>query len=167
MGIEIERRFLVSGEEWRNLSVNMEDFQQGYLSNNFKEWIIRIRIINQQRSELTIKKLLPSKFSNQEFEYSIPLKDAQSLWNQISNKVHKKRYFLKYGPGRWTVDCFQGKNYPLVIAEVELSSEQELIKKPDWCNLEISGVKELSNAYLSQHPITNWTQQELKNFNLI
>ena len=91
----------------------------------------------------------------------------KKIWNIIKHKLHKKRYLLNYKPGKWIIDCFQGKNYPLVLAEVELESEDELVIKPNWCDIEISSVKKLSNAALAQHPIADWSKEELKVFNLI
>ena len=166
MALEIERRFIVTGNEWKEFAKNVENFQQGYLSSNSEEWAIRIRIVDKEQAQLTLKKPLMSEYSKYEFEYEIPLSDAKSILNLIYHKLEKKRYSLNYGPGEWIIDCFQGKNHPLVLAEVELETEKQRIKKPNWCKTEISKVKKLSNASLAHHPISAWSIEELEVFNL-
>ncbi len=165
MKLEIERRFLVKGEEWQKLYTEAHELQQGYLSTNFEEWIVRVRIIDKNKSKITLK-ALAGIMSNYEFEYSIPLKDAESMLSLISKKLHKKRYFLTLGSKEWVIDSFLGSNYPLVIAEVELDSEKELVQKPNWCGNEVTGVKKFSNAALAQCPICDWPEEELQSFNL-
>ncbi len=166
MALEIERRFIVEGNEWKSCASKPKSIKQGYFSTNFEEWIIRIRIINNEKSIITFK-ALANLFTNKEFEYSIPIEDALSIWDGMSKKVIKQRYKLNYGEkGEWIIDCYEGDNYPLVVAEVELDSEKEIIEKPSWCNLEITGIKKLSNAGLANNPISSWTQEELKKINL-
>ena len=166
MVIEIERRFLLEGEEWKVFSKNVQEFQQGYLSTNFEEWVVRIRIINNKSSAICIKALAEG-MKNHEFEYPIPLKDALLIWNRITKKFFKKRYSLDLGGGEWIVDCFQGENYPLIIGEVELESEKDLINTPSWCKREITGIKQFSNAALAEVPISHWSQTEKERFNLL
>ena len=165
MPIEIERRFIVQGNGWKELSVEMQELQQAYLSTNFEDWVIRTRIINNQKSKLTLKKSA-GLMTNHEFEYPIPLQDALSLWNLSKEKLIKNRYKLDLKPGQWFLDCFQGSNHPLVIAEVELSSKNEIVKIPGWCIHEITGIKKLSNAALAQLPISDWPEKELQSFNI-
>ena len=73
------------------------------------------------------------------------------------------RYLLKYGPGEWIVDCFQGENHPLILAEVEMNSEKDFIEVPNWCVKEITGVRDLSNASLANSPLSNWQLDDRKN----
>ena len=165
MAFEIERRFIVQGEEWRTFAKEPQKFQQGYLSTNFEEWVIRIRIIDNKKAEITLK--AKAEFmSNYEFNYPIPLKDALLIWKLTSQRLYKERYKLTYGPGEWCVDCFQGNNHPLVLAEVEMLSKEDFIKVPRWCCHEITDIKELSNAALASYPIQSWNIKERQNFNL-
>ncbi len=165
MGLEIERRFIVQGEEWKAFSQNAQELKQGYLSNNFEEWIVRVRIINEIKSEITLKALAEG-ISNYEFEYPIPFQDSLSIWNLITKKLTKTRYFLDVYSKKWIVDCFHEDNFPLVIAELELNSEQEHIEQPSWCSYEITGIKEFSNAALAELPIKTWSAKKRKRFNL-
>ena len=100
---------------------------------------------------------------NNEFSYPIPIKDAFSMWKSISKKIIKNRYLLDYGPGEWVVDCFQNNNYPLILAEVEMHSEEDFIKVPNWCCKEITGIRNLSNASLASFPISLWEVNERQN----
>ena len=86
MGIEIERRFLVKGDSWRTIAGPGHEIRQGYISSTISEWTTRIRILNQEKAWLTIKR--PAKhMANHEFEFSIPLEDAESLWNLVNYKI--------------------------------------------------------------------------------
>ncbi len=165
MPVEIERRFMINGDGWKIFAKEMEEFQQAYLSTNFDEWVIRTRIINNTKSEITLKKS-SELMINHEFEYPIPLKDALSLWDLSTKKLIKHRYQLDFRPGDWVIDCFMGNNYPLVLAEVELASKTEDVQKPSWCGQEITGIKKLSNAALAQLPLSDWSAKELQSFNL-
>ena len=159
MATEIERRFLVKGDEWKSFAKQTQDLKQGYLSTSFDEWITRVRIIDEKDSEITLKKKETS-MKNIEFSYPIPINDAYSIWQSISKKIIKIRYYLNFGPGEWIVDCFQGENYPLILAEVEINSEKDFVEVPKWCVKEITGVRNLSNAYLANSPISNWQANE-------
>ncbi len=161
MSTEIERRFLVKGDEWKSFATQAKNLKQGYLSTNFDEWITRVRIIDEKDSEITLKKKETS-MKNIEFSYPIPINDAYSIWKSISKKIIKTRYYLNFGPGEWIVDCFQGENYPLILAEVEINSEKDFVEVPKWCVKEITGVRNLSNAHLANFPISNWQANERK-----
>ena len=153
MGIEIERRFLVKNEDWKSHIILSEDFNQAYMNSNADEWTIRVRIIDNNKSYLTLKSSKNGLF-NYEFEYPIPNKDAMELLNLSKYKITKTRYQLKINDRNWVVDCFGGLNSSLTIAEIELSSESEKIKIPSWCGQEITGIKSLSNASLAKTPIS-------------
>ncbi len=153
MGIEIERRFLVKNEDWRSKVILSENFSQAYLNSNSDKWTIRIRLIDNNQSYITLKSST-NGFLNYEFEYPIPKKDAIELLNLSKYKITKTRYQLKLNKKNWVVDSFSGSNSSLTIAEIELSSESEQIKVPEWCGQEITGIKSLSNASLAKTPIT-------------
>ncbi|KGG13218.1 MULTISPECIES: CYTH domain-containing protein [Prochlorococcus] len=159
MPIEIERRFLVQGEDWKELTTQSEDIRQGYLATNFSEWITRIRIINNKNAILTLKNSLPG-IETLEFEYSVPIDDAETMWKHLKHKVAKQRYYLDLQPGIWVVDCFKEKNAPLIIAEVELETTTSKICPPPWCRKELTGLRRYSNAALAKTPFANWPTKE-------
>tara|TARA_B100000965_G_scaffold374888_1_gene366541 strand:+ start:399 stop:899 length:501 start_codon:yes stop_codon:yes gene_type:complete len=153
MGIEIERRFLVSSEDWRSQVILSKNFRQGYLNSNSDGWATRVRVIDNQQGCLTLKSSI-NGLVKYEFEYPIPTKDAIELFNLSKYKITKTRYQLKTNKKDWVVDCFGGSNSSLTIAEIELSSESEHIAVPSWCGQEITGIQSLSNASLAKTPIS-------------
>ena len=153
MGIEIERRFLVKSEDWKSKVILTQDISQAYLNSSVDEWATRIRIINNNAAYITLKSSLNGLVNN-EFEYSIPIKDAIELIKLSKYKIIKTRYQLKINNKTWVVDLFDGSNFSLKIAEIELMSESEEIQVPSWCDKEITGLKLLSNASLAKIPIS-------------
>ena len=159
MGIEIERRFLVKNEDWRSQVILSEEFSQAYLNSSTDEWTTRIRIIDNNQAYITLKSSLNGLVNN-EFEYSIPIKDATELIKLSKYKIIKTRYQLKINNKNWVVDLFDGSNYSLKIAEIELESESEEIQVPSWCGQEITGFKSLSNAFLAKMPISEFSLKD-------
>ena len=155
MGIEIERRFLVKSEDWRSKVISSEDFSQAYLNSSSDEWIIRVRIIDNNQAFITLKSSL-NEFAAYEFEYPIPIQDAIELLKLSKYKITKTRYQLKIHEKDWVVDSFKGLNSSLKIAEIELNSESEQIQIPTWCGQEITGIKSLNNASLAKTPISQF-----------
>tara|TARA_Y100001968_G_scaffold241462_1_gene225019 strand:+ start:14 stop:514 length:501 start_codon:yes stop_codon:yes gene_type:complete len=153
MGIEIERRFLVENEDWKSYVILSEDFSQAYLNSSLDGWATRVRLIDNKKAHLTLKSSL-NGLINYEFEYSIPIKDAVELIHLSKYKVTKTRYQLKINNANWVVDIFDGLNFPLRVAEIELHSESEEIQVPSWCGQEITGIKSLSNGSLAKTPIS-------------
>ena len=153
MGIEIERRFLVENNDWKNQVILSESFSQAYLNSTEDEWTTRVRIIENNKGFITLKSSL-NRSINYEFEYSIPRKDAIELIQLSKYKITKIRYQLKINKKNWVVDVFEESNSCLKIAEIELNSESEEIQVPSWCGKEITGIKSLSNASLAKAPIS-------------
>ena len=153
MGIEIERRFLVENEDWKDQVIRSEYFSQAYLNSSVDEWATRVRIIDNNKGYITLKSSL-NGLINYEFEYSIPRKDAIELIQLSKYKITKIRYQLKINKKNWVVDVFEKSNSGLKIAEIELNSESEEIRVPSWCGKEITGIKSLSNASLAKAPIS-------------
>ena len=153
MGIEIERRFLVQNEDWKSQVILSEEFSQAYLNSSEDEWATRVRVIDNEIAYITLKSSLNGLVNN-EFEYSIPIKDAIELIKLSKYKIIKTRYHLKINNKTWVVDLFDGSNFSLKIAEIELKSELEEIQVPSWCGEEITGLKLLSNASLAKIPIS-------------
>lgn len=153
MSIEIERRFLVEGEDWRHLAT-AQTLQQGYMKVD-KACSIRVRIVGED-AWLTIKGFI-SDVSRHEFEYPIPLAHAQTmLANMCPFTLEKHRYSIAYQVFVFDVDEYFGDNAPLVVAEIELPSEDTAFAKPSWLGAEITADGRFSNAYLSKHPYCSW-----------
>ncbi|CAI8163353.1 MAG: CYTH domain-containing protein [Prochlorococcus sp.] len=159
MGLEIERRFLVVAEEWRELAGPAQPLRQGYLAASPQGFTIRMRIGGQDQAWLTLK--APAQgIARHEFEYLIPLVDAESLWDLAPHRLTKTRYNLNLAGGDWIVDCFDGANAPLVLAEVELPNATHPIQIPAWCGQEITAESKWSNAALARNPIAEWSVQD-------
>ena len=166
MGIEIERRFLVENEDWKDQVIRSEYLSQAYLNSSVDEWATRVRIIDNNKGYITLKSSL-NGLVNYEFEYSIPRKDAIELIQLSKYKITKIRYQLKINKKNWVVDVFEKSNSGLKIAEIELNSESEEIRVPSWCGKEITGIKSLSNASLAKAPISELSVKDrikIKNF---
>ena len=159
MGIEIERRFLVENEDWKDQVIRSESFSQAYLNSSIDEWTTRVRIIDNNKGYITLKSSL-NGLINYEFEYSIPRKDAIELIQLSKYKITKIRYQLKINKKNWVVDVFEKSNSGLKIAEIELNSESEEIRVPSWCGQEITGIKSLSNASLAKAPISELSVED-------
>ena len=153
MGIEIERRFLVTNEDWKSEVRLSAGLNQAYLNSKADEWATRVRIIDNKKAYLTLKSSL-NGLSNYEFEYSIPIKDAIELIKLSKYKITKTRYQLTINTKNWVVDLFDGSNSSLKIAEIELNSEFDEIQVPSWCGQEITGIQSFSNASLANTPIS-------------
>ena len=159
MGIEIERRFLVANEDWKSQIILSEDFHQAYLNSSVDEWATRVRIINNKKAFITLKSSL-NRLINYEFEYPMPIKDANELIKLSKYKITKTRYQLRINNKHWVVDLFDGLNSSLTIAEIELNSESEEIQVPSWCGQEITGITSLSNASLAVTPISQFSVKD-------
>ncbi len=154
MALEIERRFLLKNDTWKEFINKKIYIEQGYLSKSLDDWIIRVRLIG-KNSKIALKKHIKG-FTNFEFEYSIPLSDAQKIMSNLSSTIKKNRYFLEIEKKSWVIDCFKENNYPLEIAEIELSNEEEDLLLPSFVSKEITGLTHYSNFSLANNPISEW-----------
>ena len=154
MALEIERRFLIKNDSWKKFITKKIYIEQGYLSKSLDNWIIRIRLTGKD-SKITLKKHIES-FTNFEFEYSIPRKDGETIMSNLSNTIKKERFYLEVEKKSWIVDCFKENNYPLEIAEIELSKEEEKFNHPTFLSKEITGLEKFSNLSLSNNPFSSW-----------
>ena len=154
MALEIERRFLIKNDNWKEFITNKISIEQGYLSKSIDDWIIRIRFTGKD-FKIAIKKHIKS-FTNFEYEYSIPQKDGETIMSNLSNKIKKERFFLEVEKKSWIIDCFKENNYPLEIAEIELSNEEEDFSLPSFISKEITGLTHYSNFSLAQNPFSDW-----------
>jgi adenylate cyclase len=154
MANEIERKFLVIGHEWKSLAVGVP-YRQGYLST-VKERTVRVRTVG-DRGMLTIKGIT-TDVSRLEFEYEIPLADANRMLDELCERplIEKTRYTIRIGPLTWEVDEFTGDNRGLIVAEVELSSADQPLVRPPWIGEEVSHDPRYFNSNLVRHPYTTW-----------
>ena len=163
MAIEIERRFLIKNDNWKEFITKKIFIEQGYLSKSLDDWIIRIRFTGKD-FKLALKKHIES-FTNFEFEYSIPQKDGEKIMSNLTKTIKKERFFLEVENKYWIIDCFKEKNYPLEIAEIELLNEEEDISLPSFVSKEITGLKHYSNFNLANNPFSNWKADYLTTIN--
>ena len=152
MAKEIERKFRVKEGPWRNAIGTR--YRQGYL-NSVKERVVRVRTVN-DKGYLTIKGLTVGA-SRLEFEYEIPLQDADRLL-EICEKplIEKTRFKVEEGGFVWEIDEFFGDNQGLIVAEVELESEDQDFPKPDWVLEEVTGDPRYFNSNLINNPYKMW-----------
>lgn len=153
---EIERKFLTTSDEFKSVSFKQNRIVQGYLSS-VPERTVRIRI-KDEKGFLTIKGIAnESGLSRFEWEKEIPILEAEALL-KICEKgiIDKTRYEVKVGNHIFEVDEFYGENKGLIIAEIELSAEDEVFEKPNWLGKEVTNDSRYYNSYLSKNPFINW-----------
>ncbi len=153
---EIERKFLTTSDEFKSVSFKQNRIVQGYLSS-VPERTVRIRI-KDEKGFLTIKGVAnESGLSRFEWEKEIPILDAEELL-KICEKgiIDKTRYEVKVGNHIFEIDVFNGENKGLIIAEIELSAEDEVFEKPNWLGKEVTNDSRYYNSYLSKNPFINW-----------
>ena len=154
MGREIERKYLVRGNSWREAGDPVR-YRQGYLSTD-KERVVRVRRAG-DRAFLTIKGL-PRGISRPEYEYEISVDEADEMLGLLCIRpfIEKKRYKCEYEGLTWEIDEFQGENEGLILAEVELENENQEIPLPEWIGDEVSHDPRYTNAGLVHHPYKAW-----------
>ena len=154
MGIEIERKFLVKNDLWKQHSVTGIDYRQGYL-NHDGNCSVRVRTEG-KKANLNIKSATLG-IQRLEFEYSIPLDEANELLDLFcSSTVRKKRYHIRFAEKTWEIDVFEEDNSGLIVAEIELNSTDEVIHLPPWAGEEVTAIKRYYNTELAKHPYKNW-----------
>ena len=156
MHIETERKFLVEGDAYKKEAVRAIPMVQGYLARGGGN-TVRVRIGGEQ-AWLTIKGPSPDGVSRPEWEREIPVEDAKELLPLcLGSLIDKTRFLVPAGEGRFfEVDEFHGDNAGLVVAEIELSSEDEDYPRPRWLGKEVTGERKYRNAQLSVHPFKEW-----------
>lgn len=152
MPLEIERKFLVRGTDWQNRSELSVSIRQFYLARTGAA-VVRIRIIGGEEAFLTIKSAVPG-MTRAEFEYPIPVADAEQLSALRAGLViEKRRYLVPWSGGRWEIDVFEGAHAGLVIAEIELPSADARFERPDWLGDEVTGDRRYYNADLARERV--------------
>jgi CYTH domain-containing protein len=153
MALEIERKFLVRGDAWR--AVPGTYICQGYL-NRDKQRTVRVRIAG-EAAWLTIKGA-SSGAVRAEFEYPIPVEDARQLLPLCEPPlIEKNRHVVQFGGFAWEVDEFLGENLGLVVAEIELASEDQAFDRPEWVGEEVTQDARYFNSSLVLRPYKNWS----------
>ena len=154
MGIEIERKFLVVGDDWR--SAPAVPYAQGYL-NRDKQRTVRVRIA-QDAAWLTVKGISTGA-ARAEFEYAIPVADAGQLLALCDGPVVRKtRRVVEHAGAKWEIDEFEGDNAGLVVAEIELASEDAAFEPPPWLGAEVTHDPRYFNSSLATAPYRTWPE---------
>lgn len=158
MGVEIERKFLLKGDAWRGLGTPVL-LRQGYLCSDPAR-TVRVRIEGDQGS-LTVKGKSTGA-TRGEWEYAIPVLEAAELLDTLCERplIEKYRRRIEHAGHVWEVDDFLGANAGLVLAEIELASEDETFDKPDWIGTEVTGDTRYFNSSLIRFPYSHWSNQE-------
>lgn len=154
MSVEIERKFLVRGDGWRALGQGVL-LRQGYLSSN-PERVVRVRIEG-DGAVLTIKGRSVGA-TRGEWEYPIPVADAQEFLDGLCERpiIEKTRYRIEFEGMTWEVDEFMGDNAGLVVAEIELATEDQVFVKPEWVGDEVTDDARYFNSNLIRRPYLSW-----------
>ena len=155
MGQEIERKFLINHSKWLKVEKPIGNhFRQGYLLTDPTK-TIRVRQTS-EKGFLTIKGLSVGA-TRLEYEYEIPIDEAKELLNNfVVSELSKIRYNIIFEGKLWEVDEFLGDNLGLIVAEIELKSEDEKFEIPDWIDREVTSEEKYYNSNLTLHPYKNW-----------
>lgn len=159
MAVEIERKFLLKNDSWKSQVTKTHVIKQGYLQSGLEKSqksSVRIRISNDQ-ANINIKSV-DLIMVRQEFEYAIPLTDAQQMLTTLCDDivVEKTRYHVPHASHLWEVDVFEGQNAGLQMAEIELTDVNEPFELPDWIGEEVTNDERFYNIYLLKHPYKQW-----------
>jgi len=154
MGLEIEKKFLIKNDNWKQFVSEEKEITQGYLNANPNR-TVRVRIAG-KLGFLTIKS--KSKGSvRSEFEYEIPIEDATELIELCEKPIlSKTRFIVKFENHKWEIDVFEKENKGLVVAEIELSKEDEFFLTPDWIGKEVTEETKYYNSQLIENPYSEW-----------
>lgn len=160
MATEIERKFLVRGEAWRDQADQGVRYRQGYLTSLAPggEAKVSIRVRMQGNAAYLNIKSATLGIRRQEFEYPIPAADAKGMLEKlcVGAVVEKTRYHVHFQEHVWEIDVFHGDNAGLIVAELELSDEHEVFARPGWLGDEVSEDTRYYNVCLAQHPYKDW-----------
>lgn len=158
MGIEVERKFLVT-DVGHLSAASAKRCVQGYLSFG-PPVAVRVRIMDGVAT-LNVK-TAATAITRHEFEYEIPARDAEALFatSCAGARIEKTRHCVEYVGKTWEIDVFEGDNAGLVVAEIELASEDEAFDRPPWLGKEVSGDPRYLNTSLCQHPYSQWAEDE-------
>jgi adenylate cyclase len=155
---EIERKFLLKNDAWRSLAQRSQVMRQGYLAGS-ERVSLRVRVAG-DKAHLNIKSggLVASRL---EYEYEIPVGEARELLALCPGPlVEKTRHYVELGGFEWEIDEFGGDNAGLVVAELELTAEDQVFPRPAWLGTEVTHLRRYYNVSLIDHPFSAWTEAE-------
>jgi adenylate cyclase len=157
MAIEIEHKFLLANDEWRQHVSHSVKYRQGYLSS-LATTSIRVRI-SDDHAWLNIKSATIGTHRH-EYEYEIPVSDANEILTNLCRKplIEKIRHFVTDNGSLWEIDEFEGDNQGLIVAEIELEETGQTFSKPSWLGKEVTGDLRYYNNNLATHPYSEWFQ---------
>ena len=165
MGIEIERKFLLTSDDWSQHIEKSVRMAQGYLNDmqalrtGSQNASVRVRIAGAQ-AFLNMKSR-ELGHTRQEFDYEIPLADAEDLLKLcVGGLIVKARHYLRHAGFLWEIDVFEGDNAGLIVAEIELPSADTLFGKPDWAGREVTDQLRYYNLALAERPYSRWSAEE-------
>jgi adenylate cyclase len=161
MSFEIERKFLVRGDDWQQLVNDRTSIRQAYLASSEKA-SVRVRIRQESAATLTVKSR-PYKLRRLELEYPIPVLEAEALMQlRCGSVIEKTRHVVPCGDLSWEIDVFSGENTGLTIAEIELRHEHQRIELPDWIGREVTGQLPYYNSSLAERPFSSWPRRQVR-----
>ena len=155
MATEIERKYLVRDDSWREHVHRQVRYRQGYLANT-GQCSVRVRV-GGDTAYMNIKGSTVGA-SRLEFEYPVPLADAETMLRELCLRpiIEKTRYLVRHADGEWEIDVFEGDNAGLVVAEIELEHETQAVTLPDWAGQEVTGDIRYYNSSLVATPYKQW-----------
>jgi len=155
MAVEIERKFLLKSDNWRQHVLIYATLRQGYLSHDAQS-SVRIRVTD-EKADINVKSTRDGIY-RLEYEYGIPLADAEEMLKLVAHRplIEKIRHIVRWGDHRWEIDEFLGDNSGLVVAEVELGDINESFERPPWIGEEVSTDARYYNSNLSKLPYSSW-----------
>lgn len=157
MPLEIERKFLVTGDGWRAQAHKRIAMRHGYLTELNAPASVRVRVEG-DIGKLNVKQAIVG-MSRAEYEYTIPAADAEAMINTLCRGlILKTRYYVNHAGHLWEVDEFEGDNAGLVVAEIELGSEDERFDLPAWIGQEVTAERRYYNNALASHPYARWAR---------
>lgn len=158
MAIEIERKYRISNDSWRDEVHESHRIRQGYLATTDRS-STRVRVSGQQAT-INIKQAIPGT-TRLEYEYVIPISDAKELLDKLCERplLEKTRHIIIHGDITWEIDEFHGDNQGLIIAEVELTSEKQGFTQPQWLGDEVTNEVRFYNVSLLSEPYCQWPDE--------
>ena len=165
MGIEIERKFLVEGDAWRDAAHSVKPMAQGYLNDlamvdsGAMQVSVRVRI--EGDAAFLNMKSREAGHSRQEFDYPVPLADARALLALcVGGRIDKTRHYVEHQGHLWEIDEFHGDNAGLVVAEIELQHADEAFVLPVWAGRQVTDALRYYNLALASRPYSQWAEHE-------
>lgn len=159
MPLEIERKFLVSGNAWREQAHKRVAMRHGYLTELGAPASVRVRVEGDV-GKLNVKQAAVGS-TRAEYEYTIPADEADEMIRTLCRGlILKTRHYVNHEGHLWEVDDFEGDNAGLVVAEIELGSEDEAFVRPSWLGEEVTQLRRYYNNALASHPYSRWTEND-------